>query len=286
MAEQTQIVREAPEIEALKLGLMESAKKATDTPKTLPAYQIAGLTDLQRKALDNLTSGGLGDFTSLLDEAAGRFRGSTGSFDPSSVTQYMDPYTDSVIDATQRDILEQRQMLDPTLDANAISAGAFGGSRAGVQAGLADKAAMQQIADTSARLRSAGFQNALAQAATDFENQQRRMGESASGIQSLGGLLPQLMQQQLGFQYDVGGLEQAQNQAVLDAERQTKLAQMFEPEQRLGFLSDIYQGAPSSSMTTISGTSPAAPSPFQQLFGYGIAGLSAAAGAKNLGLFG
>jgi hypothetical protein len=39
-------------------------------------------------------------------------------------------------------------------------------------------------------------------------------------------------------------------------------------------------------MTTTTGTTPGAPSPMQQLFGYGIAGLSAAAGAKNLGLFG
>ena len=60
---------------------------------------------------------------------------------------------------------------------------------------------------------------------------------------------------------------------------------MMEPYQRLGFLSDIFQGAPSSQMQMTSSTSPEV-SPFQQYLGYGIGGLSAAGGAKDLELFG
>jgi hypothetical protein len=51
MAETTiteQIVREAPEIEALKLGLVQSAKSLADTPIQLPEQQIAGLSGLQQ----------------------------------------------------------------------------------------------------------------------------------------------------------------------------------------------------------------------------------------------
>jgi hypothetical protein len=176
-------------------------------------------------------------------------------------------------------------MLDPSLSADAISAGAFGGSRQGVQAGLADEATLREIGRTSAGLRSAGYQSALAQAATDFENQQRRQALLGQGLGTIAQTLPALTQQQLGFTFDVGTAEQAQKQAELDAQRQNLLQQQYEPYQRLGFLSDIYQGAPSSSMTSVYGASPTQPSPFQQLFGYGVAGLSAAGGAKQLGLF-
>ena len=78
---------------------------------------------------------------------------------------------------------------------------------------------------------------------------------------------------------------QAQDQARLDAQRQSDLAQMYEPYQRLGFLSDIYSKTPTTQQTITQSTSPNV-SPFQQYLGLGIAGLSAAAGAQKAGLFG
>ena len=77
---------------------------------------------------------------------------------------------------------------------------------------------------------------------------------------------------------------QAQQQAELEAQRTSDLAQLYEPYQRLGFLSDIYKGAPSSQMTTTQAPQ-ASVSPAQQYLGLGIAGLSAAAGAKKADLF-
>ena len=46
-----QITKEAPEIEARKLGLMDSAKELADIQLDLPDYEIAGLTELQKEAL-------------------------------------------------------------------------------------------------------------------------------------------------------------------------------------------------------------------------------------------
>jgi len=52
MAEVTeQIVREAPDIEAYKLGLLKSAKAQAESKVDLPAYQVQGLTQAQRDAL-------------------------------------------------------------------------------------------------------------------------------------------------------------------------------------------------------------------------------------------
>ena len=62
-----QIVREAPEIEAQKLALIESAK-ALEAPE-LPAYQVAGLTPEQLQAIE-LGQEGIGVYQPYMDAAA------------------------------------------------------------------------------------------------------------------------------------------------------------------------------------------------------------------------
>ena len=61
----------------------------------------------------------------------------------------------------------------------------------------------------------------------------------------------------------MGTKEQAQDQAVLDAERMTETEALYEPYKRLSFVSDIYAGAPSGSMTTVGGGSGNEPSLFE-----------------------
>jgi len=72
---------------------------------------------------------------------------------------------------------------------------------------------------------------------------------------------------------------------VLDAQRQTEMERNYQPYQNLAFRSDIYRGAPSTQMAITASTAPQ-PSAFQQAAGLGIAGLSAASGARQSGLFG
>ena len=127
----------------------------------------------------------------------------------------------------------------------------------------------------------------MGSAMSDFQNRMGRLGSAAGGLASLGASIPSLKQQELGFLFDMGARQQAQQQAGLDTLYQNQLRQQMEPYQRLGFLSDIFQGAPSSQMQFTTGTAPGSGlSPFQQYLGYGIGGLSALAGANKLGLFG
>ena len=139
-----------------------------------------------------------------------------------------------------------------------------------------------------------------AQQAAERERQ-RQLG-AAQGIGALGlqgaSALGQFGVQQAGIgelsqasalkdiqtQFGLGKQQQAQQQAELEAKRQSDLAQLYEPYQRLGFLSDIYKGAPTSQMTLSRASSPSV-SPAQQFLGLGIAGLSAYGGAKQAGLF-
>ena len=111
-----------------------------------------------------------------------------------------------------------------------------------------------------------------------------QLGQLGTQQAGLGQLGSQLAQGEQGFLFNLGSAQQKQAQSELDASRQNTLQQNMQPYQQLAFQSDIYKGAPSSSMSSMQ-QSQAAPSPFQQVAGLGIAGISAAAAGSRAGLF-
>ena len=117
-------------------------------------------------------------------------------------------------------------------------------------------------------------QGSLGQAFGQLGQVQGQLGEAQSGLQA----------QDLQNLATLGGTQLQQNQALLDARRQNELQRLFEPFQRVGFLQDIQSRTPTAQQTLTTATSPGV-SPFQQVAGLGIAGLTAAAGAKTAGLF-
>ena len=90
-------------------------------------------------------------------------------------------------------------------------------------------------------------------------------------------------QQDTNFLFNLGSAQQKQVQSELDAERQNTLQKNMQPYQQMGFVSDIYRGAPTSQMSSQQQTT-AAPSTFQQIAGLGIAGLSAASAGARAGI--
>jgi hypothetical protein len=69
MVEQTeQIVREAPDIEAFKVGLLESAKALADRGITIPPQMVAQMSGLQVTAAQ-LAQAGIGGYQPFLQEA-------------------------------------------------------------------------------------------------------------------------------------------------------------------------------------------------------------------------
>lgn len=100
---------------------------------------------------------------------------------------------------------------------------------------------------------------------------------------ALGQATQQMGQQDVNYLYNMGAQQQKQAQAELDAERQNQLQQNMQPYQQFAFLSDIYKGAPSSQMSSMSQSAPTA-SPFQQIAGMGTGILSTAAAGKMAGV--
>lgn len=120
---------------------------------------------------------------------------------------------------------------------------------------------------------------------------QQAAGQQAQFGQGLGsfgaqmaGFGQQQQQQQLqdiNTALTIGGQQQAQQQAQLDAARQNQYQQTMSPYQQLGFFSDIFQGAPTGTSSVIN-QQQAAPSPFSQVAGLGLG----AYGLSQSGLFG
>lgn len=127
----------------------------------------------------------------------------------------------------------------------------------------------------------AGLNQQLAQGIGSLGMQQAQLG---SQYANLGAQQQALGQQDVNFLYNIGAQQQRQQQAILDAQRQNQLQQNMQPYQQMAFLSDIYKGAPSTQMAMTQQTQ-AAPSPFQQVTGLTIGGVSAAAAANKAGLF-
>lgn len=513
-----QIIREAPEIEALKVGLMERARDLVGQPYQLPAYQVAGLSPQQLSA-EQLAQQGVGSYQPFLDVASrgiaqgqdlaqtgarglaainmtpefmaaqramqtgmdvagalpayaqmagtgmpsvaagmgavgsaamqapqfmqadlqpsqqmlqqaamqtqaapfqpgfqtseqamltgiGGLAGGTGQFTGDMTQQFMNPYQQQVIDEALRQINRQGDLARQGLSAQAVGAGAFGGTREGVQRAELERALSEQRNAAIVGGLQSGYQQAQQTAQQAFEAAQQRQQAAGQGIGAIGsqlgslagvqanlgltgaqqlagiggqlglqqlqqaglgqagtqllgslgaqqaqlGLLPaqiaaqqgalagqgaqlfgqlgqgigalagqeagvglqqastlgqlgqtigtlgaqqaglgqaasQLGRADVGMLSELGAVRQANQQAVLDAARATQLQATMAPYQQLGFVSDIYRGAPTSQMALTAQSAPS-PSPMTQAVGLGISGLSAAASARQAGLFG
>ena len=298
--ETIQTVRESPEIEAYRIGLLKTAKELSDLGIDLPPQQVAEMTGLQRAAAAQQMAG-LGAFLPYLQQAGATMAGAgqtlggvesalragAGPVTDEMLQSYMNPFQQAVQDEINRSFdIQQRQAA-----AGAVGQGAFGGSRGEI----AQREIDRNRADALARSHAQNF----LQAQQAAERELARQTQLGSGIAALAGQQGQLglrqaalgetgqalQQRDIDSAYRLGSLLQTQDQARLDAARASDLAQLYEPYQRLGFLSDIYSKVPTSQSTITQASTPNV-SPFQQYLGLGIAGLSAAAGAQKAGLFG
>jgi hypothetical protein len=113
----------------------------------------------------------------------------TRQFDSATAAQYMSPYMDSVVNRQQDDAYEQFERGRAGRDAQAVSAGAFGGSRQAVQDGIASEALSKQLGD----IQATGSQRAFEQAQQQFErdrsagmNTEQSRAAEAARVQGIG----------------------------------------------------------------------------------------------------
>ena len=259
-----------------------------DTTKFAPT--VAAQDALQTAAYQQATdpTKGLGAFQPFLtkaETAADAATGLTGTgagaaTQAGSIQSYMSPYQQDVIDTTLTEFDRQTQAQQAQQSARALGVpGAFGGGREGVLQAefLANQA--RNRAGIQANLLQQGFQQAAARRQQDFANQQAIATQQAT----LGGGLQNLAQQQISGLGRLGGIQQSQTQAILDAQRQTGQTQAYEPYQRLGTygtgVAQLISGYPGQ--TQIAQTPQASPLQTALGLGAGIAGIYGGLTGKN-----
>ena len=120
-----------------------------------------------------------------------------------NVNQFMNPFDQSVVDKTLRDVGSAAQMGLNNIGAGAQRAGAYGGSRQGVMEAEALKGFQQQALDKVGALRQQGFNNAMtnafrsAQGLQGVGSQAFNMGQAINQQQMQQGAMQQQMMQNL-----------------------------------------------------------------------------------------
>ena len=104
----------------------------------------------------------------------------TRQFTGDELARYMDPYMDTVVRRQQEDAFEQFRRMQADRDAQAVGAGAFGGSRQAVQQGIAEEALGRQLGDIQATGQQRAFEQAQQQFERDRSAQMQREQERAA----------------------------------------------------------------------------------------------------------
>ena len=242
-----------------------------DTSKFAPS--VAAQDPLQTAAYTQATdaTSGLGAYapylakaTTAADAAAG-LTGTGAGTGVGSIASYMSPYQSQVMETSLAEFDKQAAMRQQDISDQAVKFGGFGGGREGVMQSEYQSTSDRNRAALQAGMLQQGYQQAQQARQQDLANQR-----GIAGLQStLGGGAQQLAQQQIKGLGVLGAGQQAQSQAVLDAQRQAAQTAAYEPYQRLGTygagVSSLISGYPAQYQST---QTPSA-SPLQTALGVG-----------------
>jgi hypothetical protein len=278
--------------------LQELLKKQVNVPE----QQVAGFNQRQLDAM-NLAQQGIGAYQPFLDAAQqtqAAALGTTGAgvqalgqmnFDPNRAQAFMDPYQQNVTNEALKEIDRQSAMAGNQLAGKAVQAGAFGGSRFGLQQSelarnAQDLKSRRIFEDLSRNYQQA---QATAQAANTQRMQQAQqfgnLGKQTAGIggmmAGLGAQTQQLGQSDVNQLMGIGGMQQQLGQRMFDTQTANTAAMENAPFQRLsagaGIMGQLLPGG--------AGTQVVAPfaqtNPYAQaagLFATGAGGLGALVG--------
>ncbi len=202
---------------------------------------------------------------------------------------FYDPFVEDVIDTTLAEIRREGDIANIGARAEAVGAGAFGGSRQAIAEQELQRNIEDRAARTAAQLRSAAYTGAQNQAQSAFENQMKR-GQGAgqlfqslgTGIGALGEAQQALGQKDVNALFNIGSQEQQQLQSEYDVQRAAQLEEAYEPFARFSYMRDILSGVPSSGTSLAASATPQA-SPLANVLSGASTQISAGGGQPLLG---
>ena len=234
-------------------------------PLTVPGQQVAGFTPTQQAGMQ-LAGQGIGAYQPYLDAATAGMTAGLGTigagaqtlagaqYEPTAerMKQFMDPYQQQVTQEAMREMDRQAQMAQNQLGGQAAQAGAFGGSRFGIQQAEQGR----NLQDIKSRRifedMSRNYQQAMQ--ASQVANQQRaqagqvfgQLGQATQGIAGamagLGGQRQAMGQSDVSQLMGIGGMQQQLQQQGYDVGRQNILQAQQMPFTQLSYGQQMLQG--------------------------------------------
>ena len=273
VAGQTALQQQATTLAGTGVGAYQPFLTAAGTQGTAAGTTLGAIPDYISAAGTQLTGA-----AGLTGAGAGTGTG--------SIAEYMSPYQSQVIDTTLAEFDRQAAARQQAISDAAVGVGGYGGGREGVMQAEYETQSDAQRAQLQAGLLQQGYTQALGSRQQDLMN---RMGLGQSQL-GLAGAQGTLAAQQMGLgQYqsglgaqtqalagqDIAGLgrqgaiDQAQSQAVLDAQREANRMTLYEPYERMGFfgqgLTGLMGGYPAQYQSQIQPN----PTPLQSALGIG-----------------
>ena len=269
--------------------MLGKAQALTEQPyQAYGGQRLAGFTPLQNQAFESVAKLGPTQQGYMGSQIAGMAGlGSLGAgqhyvnqaTNPNAMQAYMSPYIQNALNPQMFEASRQSDIMGQKNAAQAVGAGAFGGSRFGLQ----EAERQRNLGQNLANIYGTGMQNAY-----DKGMQSMQFG-STLGLQGLGqagqmaSTLGNLGQQQFTQQKDAAAAQQAAGTAQQQLEQQ-QLEQQYRdfqnqrqyPYQQLAFMSDMLRGLPLSQYSQQMYQAP--PSMLTQAAGVGAIG-------KGLGMF-
>jgi len=256
-----------------QLTALTAAPLATD--KFAP--KVAGQDAAQQAAYGIATTPGMGigAFQPYITQAGAYDTAAAGLSGAGAYQPFMSPYQQDVIDATLAEYDSQAAQGLAGIGQQAAMSGNLGGGREGVMRSQYQNKSDMNRALLQSGLLQQGFTQAN-QLANQAFGQQMNLGQAQQALsqnqQALAGQVPGLFGQDIGTLGSAGAIQQAQEQAQLDATREQNRLRAYEPYERLGFqqtgIASIASGAPGQYQSMVTPN----PTPLQNALGIATVG--------------
>ena len=245
------ITRQAGETDAGFKARQDAARAFTTRQQNLAgiAPTVAGQDALQQQA-QALAQSGIGSFQPFVTAAqqaatdfgtgiaqAQQLTGTGAGTGAGSISSFMSPYQQQVIDTTLAEFDRQKQIEEQNIRSRQAQLGALDAGRSGVQLAEFGAGAGRDRAALQAGLLQQGFADAANRRQQDLLNQRALAGDQLLGGEfqtGLASLVQGLQGRDVSALGTVGAIQQAQAQAELDAQREANRLAAFEPYERLG----------------------------------------------------
>lgn len=146
------------------------------------AQRARASTAAAQRALQEASGFGM----SSAQQGIAGLRGSTAMYTPDMLDPFMNRFEDAAVQQALADIARQGELREQDIRANAVQAGAFGGSRQAVAEQELGRNILDQMGRTSAQMRREGFESAAARSQQAFEDAKKRSQSAAQLTGQLG----------------------------------------------------------------------------------------------------